>query len=210
MICLIFYLRQLSNENLAGNAVTALDLDSSNNCISIVLVYKQVRTMKKIHIKEYVNEIKTTTELIKEFWLEHNSESITNEDAMADLSLWTQEGNKLYLVIYEESIVGFIHLGSRGASIDWLENIFILSKYQNKGIGTKSIELVEEIVRQYSPSLYIEASARNQRAIGLYRKLGYDCLNTITVRKDFNIEDFEVVNNIIISANEFDIRKPKK
>ena len=31
----------------------------------------------------------------------------------------------------------------------------------------------------------IEAAARNEAAIRLYRKLGYNCLNTITLRKDF-------------------------
>ncbi len=30
-----------------------------------------------------------------------------------------------------------------------------------------------------------EAAARNARAIRLYRRLGYGCLNTITLRKDF-------------------------
>jgi hypothetical protein len=31
----------------------------------------------------------------------------------------------------------------------------------------------------------VEAAARNEAAIRLYRKLGFDCLNTVTLRKDF-------------------------
>ena len=67
----------------------------------------------------------------------------------------------------------------------------------------------EEIVKQYSVSLYIEAAARNEAAIRLYRKLGYDCLNTITIRKDFPGYEYDVVRKEKIHELEFEIRKDK-
>ena len=67
----------------------------------------------------------------------------------------------------------------------------------------------EEIVRQYSESLYIEAAARNEQAIRLYRRLGYDCLNTISVRKDFQLEHFTTVRTEHLYDTSFDIRKVK-
>lgn len=46
-------------------------------------------------------------------------------------------------------------MGNRRAAIDWLEDIFIIKKYQGKGIGSLVIKKLEEIVKTYSESLYI-------------------------------------------------------
>ena len=82
-------------------------------------------------------------------------------------------------------------------------------KQQGKGFGSEAIRLLEEIVKKYSVSLYIEAAARNEAAIRLYRKLGYDCLNTITIRKDFPGYEYDVVRKEKIHGMEFEIRKDK-
>lgn len=66
-----------------------------------------------------------------------------------------------------------------------------------------------KIMRQYSVSLYIEAAARNEAAIRLYRKLGYNCLNTVTIRKDFPGYEYDVVRNEKICDMDFEIRKDK-
>lgn len=160
-----------------------------------------------IVLKEYINEQKELMRLIKVFWLCHNGWNQTDEETLCDLINWTKEGHKIYLIIYNNEKVGFIHLGSRGAGIDWLEDLFVLPEYQNRGIGTKSIELVENIVKEYSISLYIEAAAKNERAIKLYRKLGYDCLNTISVRKDFKKDNLVCVRKEKIYDEVFEIKK---
>ena len=132
-------------------------------------------------------------QLIRGFWKAHNAYDEPMEEAEADLKEWTKEGHQLFFICLDEKAVGLVHLGSRGAATDWLEDLFVLPEYQGRGIGSEAIRLTEEIVKTYSESLYIEASARNIRAIELYRKLGYDCLNTITVRKDFKPEKFEIL-----------------
>ena len=70
--------------------------------------------------------------------------------------------------------------------------------------------LAEEIVRQYSDSLYIEAAARNRRAIALYHRLGYQCLNTVTVRKDFPGYAYEVQRDERIYDLPFEIRASRQ
>ena len=55
--------------------------------------------------------------------------------------------------------------------------------------------------------MYIEAAARNEAAIRLYKKLGYDCLNTVTLRKDFPAFKYEVIRTEKIHDLEFEIRK---
>ena len=148
----------------------------------------------------------TALAMIQGFWLAHNGAVQTEAEARADLAAWTAEGHRFYLIAEDELPVGFVHLGSRGGACDWLEDLFVLPAHQNRGIGTEAVRMTEKRVRQYSPSLYIEAAARNRRAIALYHRLGYRCLNTVTVRKDFPGYDYEVRRQESIYGLPFEIR----
>lgn len=163
--------------------------------------------MVNVTLNLYNGEIDIAISLIKSFWKEHNNYESSTEDAKEDLLDWTKEGHKFYFIKLDNEYVGFVHLGNRGGEIDWLEDIYVMARHQNKGIGTSAIKQVEEIVRQYSESLYMEAAARNESAIRLYYKMGYDCLNTITVRKDFIPENHEVIRNETIYGQMYDIKK---
>lgn len=147
--------------------------------------------------------------LIQGFWLTHNRYQQTEEEAKADLGVWTGTGHKLYFIVLGDTTVGLLHLGSRGGKPDWLEDLFVLPEYQGQGIGGQAVRLAEGMVRQYSQSMYIEAAARNERAIRLYRRLGYDCLNTVTIRKDFPGYDYDVVREERVYGERFEIRKDK-
>lgn len=164
---------------------------------------------EKIELKPYCpeNDRDAALKLIKGFWLSHNNYEQTDEEAAEDLSVWSGEKHKMYLIANNGKYVGFVHLGSRGNKTDWLEDLFVLPEHRGQGIGSHAIRLAEKIVGQYSDSLYIEAAARNERAIRLYRRLGYDCLNTITVRKDISYSDYKVVRTEKIYDQEFEIRK---
>ena len=159
-----------------------------------------------VTLREYAGETTGMCALIRAFWLAHNGYVQTEEEAAQDLAAWTQAGHKLYFICAEGEDAGFVHLGSRGAEPDWLEDIFVLPAFQGKGIGTAAIRLTERIVMQYSDCLYIEAAARNERAIRLYRKIGYDCLNTITIRKDFHPEKEHTVSKQALFGMDFAVR----
>lgn len=147
--------------------------------------------------------------LIQAFWKAHNQYDQPTEEAKEDLSAWTGPGHAFYFIGCGGERVGFLHLGSRGAEIDWLEDLFVLPQYQKKGIGAQAVRLAEEIVREYSQSMYIEAAAWNEGAVRLYKRLGYDCLNTISVRKDFPAYKYDVVRKEQIYGETFEIRKSK-
>ncbi len=170
---------------------------------------------KMIVLKEYRGESEAMLPLIQAFWLAHNHDKQPEEEAREDLAAWTGKGHKLYFISRlekapdEGELAGFLHLGSRGAKIDWLEDLFVLPEYQGQGIGSQAVRLAEEIVRKYSSSLYIEAAAWNEGAVRLYRRLGYDCLNTITVRKDFPGYEYDVARTEQICGETFEIRKSK-
>ncbi len=161
----------------------------------------------EVTLRPYSGEEAAAVKLIQDFWRMHNGCDPSESDAREDLACWTRKGHHFAFICADGAMVGFVHLGSRGAAIDWLEDIFVLPNHQNQGIGTQAIRLVEAQVMRYSDSLYIEAAARNERAIRLYRKLGYDCLNTITVRKDFPQGKYKHVRTETIYSLPFEIRK---
>lgn len=162
-----------------------------------------------VRLIKYAGEEEAALVLIQAFWKEHNQYEQTAQEAGEDLDAWTGVGHDFYFIEEDGSRVGFLHLGSRGAKTDWLEDLFVLPAYQKRGIGSRAVQLAEEIVREYSQSLYIEAAARNEGAIRLYKKLGYNCLNTITVRKDFPGCEYDVVRNEQLYGETFEIRKGK-
>lgn len=162
-----------------------------------------------VYLAIYQGEKDAAVDLIRQFWKAHNNYNQSKEEALADLEQWTDSGHEFFFIHRDDETVGFIHLGSRGNKPDWLEDVFVVPRYQNQGIGTSAIKIMEEEVKKYSDSLYIEAAARNQGAIRLYQKLGYNCLNTITIRKDFNEEKFDIVRKVNIYDADFEIRKLK-
>ncbi len=163
-----------------------------------------------LQLKKYHSEQTEMLPLIQGFWLSHSDEVQTDDEALADLTQWSSEGNALYFIVAFDEVVGFLHLGSRGGAIDWLEHLYVKPEHRNKGFGSKAIACAEEIVREYSESLYIEAAARNEQAIRLYRSLGYNCLNSISIRKDFHPERFKSVRTESLYNEPFEIRKMKQ
>lgn len=162
---------------------------------------------EKIRLQKYNKEEQSAKDLIRGFWLAHNDYVVTDEEAAEDLAAWTDKGHAFYFILKEETLVGFVHLGSRGAEVDWIEDLFVLPEYQGKGYGSEAIALVEAEVKKYSESVYLEVAARNLGAIKLYHRLGYNCLNTVTLRKDFQPENYEVIRNEDLLGYPLEVKK---
>ncbi len=160
-----------------------------------------------IELAVYQGEEARAVSLIQSFWKEHNGCDMPPEEAKEDLTAWTAPSHTFYFICRDKEPVGFLHLGSRGGERDWLEDLFVLPACQKQGIGSEAVRLAEEIVKEYSQSMYIEAAARNEGAIRLYKKLGYDCLNTISVRKDFPGYAYKTVRKETIYGEQFEIRR---
>ncbi len=159
-----------------------------------------------IKLVKYNNEKEVLSDLIKRFWIAHNDYTPTDEEALEDCLAWTGENHDTYYIQKEDVIIGFVHLASRGCAIDWLEDLFILPEFQGKGYGSEALELVENKVKEYSDSLYMEVAARNSNALKLYRRSGYDVLNTITIRKDFEPQKYKTIGQETILGHSFAVK----
>ena len=146
-----------------------------------------------IALQKYENEAQLAKELIRGFWLAHGDYVITDEEAAENLAAWTDKGHVFYFILKEEIPIGFVHLGSRGAEVDWIEDLFVLPEYQGNGYGSHAIALVEAEIKKYSESVYL--------------RLGYHCLNTVTLRKDFQPENFEVIRSEELLGYPLEVKK---
>ena len=162
---------------------------------------------EKIQLIEYSNEEEVLLHLIKQFWIAHNDYTQTVEESLEDLRAWTGFNHKVFLIEKSGVYIGFVHLGSRGGELDWIEDLFVLPEYQGNGYGSIAIRLTEDIVKKYSESIYLEVAARNLNALKLYHRQGYNCLNTITIRKDFEPENFNTIRNENLLCYPFEVRK---
>ena len=108
------------------------------------------------------------------------------QSATETLHEWSHLPHELYMVKNENIVVGFLHIGYRGGTVAWIEDIYIDKAYRNKGIATKSIRLAEEKIKanpDYT-AVCFDVVPRNEIALKLYYKLGYNCLSIITMRKE--------------------------
>ena len=140
-----------------------------------------------IALQKYENEAQLAKELIRGFWLAHGDYVITDEEAAENLAAWTDKGHVFYFILKEEIPIGFVHLGSRGAEVDWIEDLFVLPEYQGNGYGSHAIALVEAEIKKYSESVYLEVA--------------------VTLRKDFQPENFEVIRSEELLGYPLEVKK---
>ena len=102
------------------------------------------------------------------------------------LSEWTDIDNELYLINLDNNFVGFLHIGYRGENVAWIEDIFVDENMRRKGIATEAIKIAEYIFREKAgyTAICFDVAPRNNSALYLYHKLGYDSLSILTIRKE--------------------------
>jgi len=93
----------------------------------------------------------------------------------------TNKNTKFYFLYADETIVGYIKLNELSAQSDIkdetsieLERIYVIKKYQGKGLGEfllkKSIEFAREKSKKY---LWLGVWKKNKKAIKFYEKNGF-------------------------------------
>ncbi|MBE6951940.1 MAG: GNAT family N-acetyltransferase [Ruminococcaceae bacterium] len=102
------------------------------------------------------------------------------------LAEWLLPPSKLYRIVADGVDAGFLRLCFRGGNVAWIEDIFVDPACRGRGYATAAIEEAERIVAadpRYT-AVCLDVVPRNQAALHLYHKLGYDRLSLITVRKE--------------------------
>lgn len=100
---------------------------------------------------------------------------------------WQEEPSVLYTILADGDFAGFLRLNYRGDQVAWIEDLYVCPELRGQGIARKAIGLAEKIVAEKPgyTAICIDVVSRNDRAIDLYYRLGYDSLSLLTMRKEF-------------------------
>ena len=86
-----------------------------------------------------------------------------------------------YMIEYNQKVVGYALLaktfsGEAGGIVVWIEELFILPEYRNKGLGTEFFNFVKETIEPQVARIRLEVEPENTNAIRLYQQMGFDTL----------------------------------
>lgn len=110
----------------------------------------------------------------------------TREQSINTLEYWNNSGEVL-IIQTNGKAVGFFFIKYGGQKCAWLEDLFIHEKFRGRGIGKKSISLLDDkLESQGVMSIFVDVVPRNIRAIELYQECGFDHLNMIQLRKNYD------------------------
>ena len=109
------------------------------------------------------------------------------EDTLREC-LRSREYSRTLILEDETGVAGYFLLAitwsnEAGGMVIWLDELYFKPEYRGKGYGTQAFAWVE---KEYPDAkrFRLEATYSNERAISLYRKLGYEELNYYQMIKD--------------------------
>lgn len=130
-------------------------------------------------ITELMNYHRKINHAPKKYWQTDNE----SEEALVE---WQNVGD-VYNIFLDDEAVGFFFVRFGGQDAAWLEDLFILEQYRGRGLGKASIEKIDELMKEKKVvSMFVDVVPRNINAIKLYKKCGFDHLNLIELRKNYD------------------------
>jgi predicted acetyltransferase len=142
-------------------------------------------------ITELMNYHRRLNNAPREYWQ-------TDEQSQETLKYWIEEG-VVYNILLDDEPVGFFYVKFGGQDVAWLEDLFIIEQYRNKGIGKYAMQKLDELmIKKKVVALFVDVIPRNTGAIKLYRDFGFDHLNLVQLRKNYDKnldkdEDIEIL-----------------
>lgn len=130
-------------------------------------------------ITNLMNYHRRLTNSLKEFWT-------TDEESEKSLRAWQAEGS-VYNLCLDGNIVGFLYIRYGGKDAAWLEDLYIDEAYRSQGIGKRAFEKLDELMKEKGiRGLFVDVIPRNTSAIEFYMNCGFDHLNMIQLRKNYD------------------------
>lgn len=130
-------------------------------------------------ITELMNYHRILNNAPKEYWQ-------TDVQSIETLHNWVEEGT-IYNIFLDDKIAGFFFVRFGGQNVAWLEDLFILEQYRGEGIGKFAMKKLDELmIEKKVVAMFVDVIPRNTSALRLYRTCGFDHLNLIQLRKNYD------------------------
>jgi ribosomal protein S18 acetylase RimI-like enzyme len=83
--------------------------------------------------------------------------------------------------------VGFFYIRFGGQNVAWLEDLYISEEFRGIGIGKSAMAALDKLMEERNiTSMFVDVIPRNTAAIKLYKQSGFDHLNMIQLRKNYD------------------------
>lgn len=144
-------------------------------------------------ILDLMNHHRRLNDAPKEFWC-------TLAEAQNMFTSWVNSGS-LYKIEKDKSVLGFMCLKHLSTSVSVLEDFYIQSEYRGQGVGKLAMSQLDVLLQSMNiSSLLVDVQPKNHRALDLYVELGFDHLNMIQLRKNYDTrlnkkEEIHIVNH---------------
>ena len=113
-------------------------------------------------------------------------------EARETVAAWQAEDHELYVIEVGGSDVGFVHLWFKGPIVVWVEDLWVDEDQRGRGIASATFEALEAFVASEHPeveAISLDVAPRNEDALRLYHRLGYDAISLVTLRKTVRGKD---------------------
>lgn len=127
----------------------------------------KIRKAKKEDIKEISRlfRIESSKKPYSQKWSE--------KEALKKIKKIFELGN-IYICILEKNILGFISIVGEGKKEAYIDEFYVNSKYQGKGIGTRLLEFAEKECQKKGINKITVMANRKARAFKFYKKFKYN------------------------------------
>ncbi|RZN45243.1 GNAT family N-acetyltransferase [archaeon] len=131
--------------------------------------------------------------MVRDFFNMHRALTGSSEDywetdgtAAETLDGWVRSG-KIYSVLVDGRLAGFLHVRFGGHDAVWLEGFFVDEEHRGRGVGRRALSAFDdEMARQGKKAVFVDVIPRNERALSFYRECGFDHLNMVQLRKNYD------------------------
>ncbi|MGN1042706.1 MAG: GNAT family N-acetyltransferase [Christensenellales bacterium] len=117
--------------------------------------------------------------------------AVSEKNFEKTFSLLMQENPYARCYIYETEgkkaaylLISITYSNECGGIVVWLEEMFVLPRYRSRGIGSELFRYVENEYKNAACRFRLEATRENERAIALYKKLGYHVFDYLQMVKE--------------------------
>lgn len=106
---------------------------------------------------------------------------------MEILENWQKGRSALYAILCDSEYAGFLRLAYRGDQVAWIEDLYVRPQLRGRGAASQAIRLAEKIVsaKPGYTAMCMDVAPRNEQALNLYYRLGYNSISLITLRREF-------------------------
>ena len=101
-------------------------------------------------------------------WLAEHDQHISNEILKTKV-----ENKEIFIIQDENKIIGWLRYNLFWDNIPFMNLLFVLAEYQNKGYGKKLVKYWEEKMKRNGYNNVLTSTQSNENAQHFYRKIGY-------------------------------------